>query len=283
MCASVVNPLTLDAQHVTLDGGIRVHYLTGGTGRPLVMLGGLASSVRASWGALLPHLLPSFHIYAVDLPGQGDSDKPAAAYSVHYAVDALVNVLDTLKLEQVDILGASLGGMVTLSTVLEHPGRVRRAAVVGSAGIGQDVTLALRLATLPLLGEVATTPRRSWIKMGLRYNFADPRHVTDELVDEFYRARRLPGAQAVVLRVLRSGVGLGGLRPSAVLGERLRQVAVPTLVLWGRQDRVLPVGHAYRAAELIPDARLHVFEDTGHDVATERPAELTQILKDFLL
>lgn len=263
-------------------GGTEVHYIAAGEGPPLVLLGGLASSVKAAWGKLLPHLVQQFQVYALELPGQGDSGKPARSYTYEYALEVVSEVLDHLRLDATYLMGASAGGLVALGTALGQPGRVQRLVLVGAVGFGREVTWGLRLLTLPLVGEIATYPLPWTIRYSLRHNYADLSCITEDLVQEYYRVRRQPGAQAALLSVLRNGLALGGLRSHLVLRNELASLQTPTLLLWGERDKIVPVKHAFVGQRLIPHAQLHIFPNTGHDPATERPAEVARVVADFL-
>lgn len=262
--------------------GVRLHYVQEGDGLPLVLLPGLGSSIACSWTRILPHLTQDFQVLALDLPGSGDSDKPVRNYDLRYAVEAAVGFLDALGLETADFMGTSAGGLVALSAALSHPKRVRRLVLAAPAGLGPDVNWGLRLAALPLLWRVSTAPWPWLVRRSLFANFVDPALITAELVQEYCRVRALPGAQAALCSALRNALSLRGLRRELVLRERLGEVKCPAMVLWGDRDQVLPVSHAAVARELIPDCRVHILENTGHDPAVERPAEVARLVREFL-
>lgn len=263
-------------------GGIRTHCVVAGQGPPVVLLSGLASSVAASWQRVLPVLAQRYRVHAVDLPGQGDSDKPPRDYTFEAGMDALEELLETLRLGAAHLVGASAGGLLALGLALRAPRRVDRLVLIGSAGFGRQLALGLRLATLPLVGELLAMPHRSVVAWSLRQNFVNPRLASPELVEELTRVRRQPGAKQALLSALRNSVTLGGLRPHLVLQDQLHALSAPTLILWGAQDRVLPVAHGYIGQRLIPNARLHVLEGAGHDAAVERPQEVARLVTEFL-
>lgn len=263
-------------------GGIRLHYLREGNGLPLILLPGLASSTMCSWARLLPHLTKDLQVLALDLPGQGDSDKPPRSYDMEYAVEATVGFMDAIGLKTADIMGTSAGGLVALHTALRHLDRVRRLVLVAPAGLGREVNWGLRLASLPLLGRMSTISWKWLIRRSLYWNFVNPACITPELVEEYCRVRTLPGAQAALRSAMRNAMNLRGLRPALVVRDRLAELKCPTMVLWGDRDQVLPIAHVSVARDLIPDCRIHILENTGHDPAVERPAELAAFVKDFL-
>ena len=272
----------MEGRYLTI-GGVRMHYMVGGEGPPLVLLPGLASSIRASWDKLLPHLTERFRVYAVDLPGQGDSEKPTRRYTFEYGVEAIEGFLDALRLEAAHLAGSSAGGIVALATALRHPERVLRLVLIDSAGFGREVNFGLRLLSLPIIGELVTSPRRWLIKLSLRQNVSDPSYISDDVLDEFCRVRQQPGAKEAVLSVLRHSLTLRGMRPHLVLKNQLHLLQAPTLIIWGAKDKVIPVAHAHIGHRLIPNAKLHIFKDAGHDPVTERPLEVARLVSEFLL
>ena len=276
-----IDSFQIQSQYVRI-GGVRTHYVTAGTGPPVVLLAGLASSVRASWRRVLPALAESFRVFAVELPGQGDSEVPAREYTFEYGMEALAEFLDALRLEAVNLVGASAGGLVALGTALRYPKRVERLVLIDSVGFGREITWGLRLATLPLVGELAAMPKRWLIMRTLRQNFVDSSCISDDLVEEFYRVRKRPGVNAATLSVLRHGVTLKGIRPSLVLRDQLHRLQAPTLIIWGDKDKVLPLAHAFIGQSSIPNARLHIIRDAGHDPVTEQPMEVASVVKGFL-
>lgn len=271
----------MQGQFVTVDG-IRTHYITAGEGRPVVLVQGLGTSVAASWHHILGPLAQHLRVVALDLPGNGDSDRPDVDYSANFAARFLARFLDAIGLERASFLGASAGGLLSLLVALREPERVERLVLLNSAGLGREVGLPLRLLTLPVLGEVLAAPPRWLLRLTLGRIYAAGRSLSQELVEEFYRVRQLPGSRRAVLRALRGALTFQGLREDHILLSRLPQLRKPTLILWGDRDPLLPVSQAYAAARLIPDCRLHVFPECGHDPASEVPQDVICLVREFL-
>jgi pimeloyl-ACP methyl ester carboxylesterase len=208
------------SRYADLDG-VRVHYLEAGEGAPLVLLPGLGSSTRCSWGAILPHLAPSFRVLALDLPGQGDSEKPVRIYDLDYAVASTARFLAALGLERADVMGTSAGGLIAMATALEHPDCIGRLVLVAPAGLGRDVNWGLRLTALPVFGHVGAANWRWLVRRSLHWNFTDLSCISEELVTEYCRVRGLPGAQQALRSAMRCALGFRGLQPRLVLCERL--------------------------------------------------------------
>ena len=135
---------------------------------------------------------------------------------------------------------------------------------------------------VPLLGDILESSRVGGIRFMLYNVFHDPSFVTQELLDELYRSRSMPGAKEAVVRVIRNTVNLRGVRKEYVLLDQLHRLELPLMVVWGAQDQIIPVSHAYRASEKAPNARLQVFDRYGHWPHMEKAAEFNSLVLNFL-
>lgn len=265
--------------------GERVAYLDEGSGEPVVLLHGIAGSSQ-TWRALIGPLSRKYRVVAPDLLGHGNSTKPRSDYSLG-ALSVLVrDILDELGITRATVVGHSLGGGIAMQLVYQHPGYVERLVLIGSGGLGQDVGLTLRLASLPgaeLVLPVIAARRllspadRVWAwlrKIGLE----SPRG--EELWRHYSSLSDGPTRQAF-LRTLRSVVDHRGQAVSA-LGKLNSRTDFPVMAVWGERDGMIPVRHAYAAREVRPDVRLEVLADVGHFPHAERPAEVAELIDDFI-
>ena len=238
------------------------------------------------WRWVLPALARRHQVYALDLPGFGYSGKPSADYSPAFFARFVGTYLDALRIEEAVVVGNSLGGLIALHLALSEPARVSTLGLVASAGLGREVTYALRLPTLPGYGEVAVawgkTPfgaaQRAWLRVPLL--FARPERVPAEWITEHHRLAQLPGFMEAVEAALRAQIDLGGQRE--VLVDRLADLEVPTLVVWGERDRVFPHSQARTAASRLRQGFLELIPDCGHLPHVERPDRFAAILSRFL-
>jgi pimeloyl-ACP methyl ester carboxylesterase len=273
---------TVPGSHKYVDvDGIRAHYVVAGDGSPVVLLHGLGASVVA-WRDNIAPLAGRFTVYAVDIPGHGDSAKPRMAYTLDQGVDFLTSFLDAVGVPAAAFVGNSMGGLIALRTAMERPERASHLVLVDSAGLGREVSPFLRLMSAPLLGEVLERSSAKGTEAMLRVVFSQRDFITPELVDELTRTRASPGAKRAVLRMLRHGVGFRGVRPTVRFEDQLPGLSVPVLVVWGEKDRVFPVAQAIGAARASPSVRLAVFPGCGHWPQMERAAEFNDLLLDFL-
>lgn len=276
--------MTVDEQNIEV-GELHVHYLTAGEGSPLVLLHALGESAL-DWRWALPTLARTNRVYAVDLPGFGYSAKPPAEYSPEFFERFVGDLLDALDLEQAALVGNSLGGLIALRLALSEPARVIALGLIDSAGLGREVSYALRLPTLPGYGEIAVawgkTPlgaaQRTWLRVPLL--FARPERVPAEWITEQTWIAQLPGFTEATMAALRAQVDLGGQRE--VLLDRLPHLELPTLIVWGKRDRVFPYSQGQKAVSNLRQGFLELIPDCGHLPHIEHPNRFAAILGQFL-
>lgn len=235
------------------------------------------------WRENIGALSQSFRVVAVDLPGHGDTDKPPTRYSLKLGLEWLMGFLEALGLERATLVGNSIGGLLCMKMALEHPERVSRLVLVSTVGLGRELNFFVRLTSVPLLGELLEQPtsiRRTDVL--LTSVFYDRRFAEDGLKRDIFRTRALPGTKSAMLATVRSGVNILGLHQDLVLLRALEKLRVPALILWGANDGIIPVEHAYRGAKAIPKARLHVFDRCGHWPMMEKAEEFNQVVTEFL-
>ena len=274
-------PWIADAGHAmgVLDmGGWRVRYVRAGSGPPVVLLHGFASSVY-TWKDVLPALAASHEVVAFDFPGFGDSSILRPGSAAEYPA-LVVSVMDRLGLGRASLVGNSLGGGIAVLVAAEHPERVDRLVLIDSAGFNlssSDRPWLLRAAGAPpaaaLLERVPV--RRRLVALGLGQVFHDDARVTEERVDAYARPLMRPGAMAAAAELLRTPI------PGGIV-ERLGRVRAPTLVIWGREDTWIPVAHAARFTAAIPGSTAIVLEGCGHLPQEEKPAETAAAILQFL-
>ena len=190
----------------------------------------------------------------------------------------------TLEIEQAHVVGHSLGGAIGTRLALVHPTVVDKLVLVGSAGLGKEAIMALRIMSLPFVGEMLSRPSRSGSANLAKLVVYDPSVMTDELIERSYQMSLLPGMQKSFLRTLRANGNLFGQRKSMVEPnvQGLPSLAKPVLVVWGRQDQVIPVAHAEVAAKGLPDVRVQIFDDCGHLPMLEHTQSFNELLLEFL-
>jgi 4,5:9,10-diseco-3-hydroxy-5,9,17-trioxoandrosta-1(10),2-diene-4-oate hydrolase len=265
--------------------GARTRYRRAGQdGLPVVLIHGLGASAEI-WSANIGALASRHRVYVPDLPGFGRTGKPV---SMDYGPGAYSrfgrDFMAALGIGRAALVGHSLGGGVALRVILDDPGRVDRLILVSSAGLGGKVSLPLRIASLPFFDRIFFKPPLTVFIRFLHRLVYDPAVITPEFAHLYYEMFFQPGSVRAFTSILRTIATLRGARPGILepIREGLGAITVPALILWGRQDRILPVSQAFDAAGRIPGARLHVFERCGHMPNVEYPEEFNRILLDFL-
>jgi len=265
--------------------GRRISYLTGGEGPVLLLVHGIASDSEA-WRASLPLLACRARAIAPDLPGHGASGKAPGDYSLGSLASALRDLLVKLGHERATLVGHSLGGGVAMQFAYMFPERTERLVLVSSGGLGRSVNPLLRAATLPgselmiaaTMGPITALGRagRATVRrLGLR--------VTPDL-GEFGRGFATLAdreGRSAFLDTLRAVVNFSGQRIDA--SDRLYlAAAMPTLLLWGERDRIIPAAHGRRAGQRMPGSRLVTFGDSGHFPQIDDPHRFAATVLEFL-
>lgn len=262
---------------IELADGRRLFTLTAGppSAPPLVFLHGLGGA-QTTWAPVLGRLAEQHRVVAIDLLGHGRSDKgdPAVTdYSVAGLADPISAVIEQLGLAPTVIVGHSLGGAVGLHLALERPKLVAGLVLIDGAGLGEEIDPAL-------LDRIEAEPSRDEARALLELFFANKRLVLERGVEEMYQSRLDPEADAAVRAIAAANFSRDGQRLG--LRDRLEEVSMPTLIVWGDQDRVIPVMHASVAAERIPGAWLEVMEGVGHVPQLEATDALAAVVEEFV-
>ena len=272
---------------VRRPSGPSVHVVAAGGGPPVVHLHGTNTSSLSH--LMLLGRMPGTRSYLVDRPGCGLSDPDAfrPGHFREFAVGWVGDVLDALSLDAALLVGASGGGIWATWYALAHPERIRGLVMLGSVPTlpGGRAPIPLRLAATPGVGDVmvrAVKPgRRTMLKMMASVGEADTITQYPDLLDSLVAGARDPIATRANLAELRALISLRGLRPSMQFSrEDLRRLAVPTLMIWGDRDPVVPLAQARAAAAEIPHARLEVLP-AGHVPQLGNPDRVGALLDEF--
>ena len=281
---SVYMPTTLTHRAVRLHGR-EVALVVGGEGPTLLLIHGIGGDWR-TWEPVLDGLARQHHVVAVDLPGHGGSAKGAGDYSLGALACALRDVGGVLGLERATVIGHSLGGGIAMQFAYQFPERCERLVLVSSGGLGPDVGLVLRVATLPgseLFLSLTAPTARSLINLAASTGRALRIRATAgaEHYARAFAALAEPDTRAAFLGTLRGVVGTRGQLVDARDRLYLAQ-HMPTLIVWGERDAVLPVDHGHAAQEAMPGSRLEIFDDTGHLPQLDDPRRFVDVVEDFI-
>lgn len=265
--------------------GHEVGYRMGGAGDAILLIHGMAGSSR-TWREVMPLLARRFTVIAPDLLGHGESAKPLGDYSLGAFASGLRDLLGVLDVDRVTVVGQSLGGGIAMQLAYQHPELCERLALVGSGGLGREVSWMLRALTLPgaewimpLLFPAAVRERGDALARWLAAKGLRAPHLAE--MWRAYASLTEPESRRCFVRTLRAVVDLGGQTVSA--RDRLYlAAAMPTLIVWGDADPIIPVAHAYAAHAAMPQSRLVIFEGCGHFPHVEQPLRFADTLAAFI-
>lgn len=275
----------MDTREITLHGH-RVTYRTAGEGPPLVLLHGITSSSE-TWAPVFDRLARRYRVVAPDLLGHGESAKPRGDYSPGAYASGVRDLLAALGHDHVTIVGHSMGGGVAMQFAYMFPERCQRLVLVSSGGFGREVTALLRAASLP--GSEFVLPfvcNRGLLRLGAgvarlvdRLPVGLPPAVSE--LGRSYASLTDARARAAFVHTLRSMVDARGQRIDA--SDRLYLAEeLPTLIVWGERDGIIPVEHAYTAHELMPGSELEVLARSGHFPHQDEPVRFLDAVHGFI-
>lgn len=271
-------------QHVSIHGHDMAYRLEG-SGPVLLLLHGIAGSSR-TWRDVIPRLTDRFTVIAPDLTGHGHSEKPIGDYSLGAFASGIRDLLEVLSIDRATVIGQSFGGGVAMQLVYQHPERCERLVLVDSGGLGREVSWLLRLMALPgseyVMPVIFPSFVRDWGDNLFR--MIDERGIRMGRITEMWSAyaslAESENRQAFA-RTIKSVIDPGGQTVSAM--DRLYLASpMPTLIIWGDRDDIIPVSHAYAAHQAMPGSRLVIIEGVGHFPQIEAPEQFVDALVDFI-
>ena len=265
---------------VTIDG-VSIHLRDQGPGddpHPIVLIHGTASSLH-TWEGWVAALKSRRRVVSLDLPGIGLSGQfPDDDYRIEHYTRFMEDLFNQLGIKHAILVGNSLGGRIAWETALARPDLVYRLVLIDSTGYpdeGESPPLIFQMAKIPVFRWLIehVTPR-SFVRKNLMEAYGDPGKLTPDLVDRYYELfLRAGNRRAFILQFEQEPDN----DP-----DRIRSIAIPTLILWGGRDHVVPVSDAQRFHHDIPNSRLVVFSQLGHVPQEEDPAQTVKAMEDFL-
>jgi pimeloyl-ACP methyl ester carboxylesterase len=277
--------VTLTPRTTTLHGHT-LSFVDSGSGPAVLFVHGLLGSHR-NWAHLIDRLDDCHRVIVPDLFGHGASAKPEGDYSLGAHAGTLRDLLDRLGVDRVTLVGHSLGGGISMEFCYLFPERVERLVLVGSGGLGREVNPLLRSATLPGAEWVLPVIASGWLlervhSVGRVLSSAGWRPGSDlTAVWQGFTSLSDADSRRAFLATTRAVVDPGGQSVSA--RDFLPELSgVPTLVVWGTRDRMIPAWHATMAHSAIPGCRVELFEGAGHFPHLDEPDRFADVLRDFM-
>jgi pimeloyl-ACP methyl ester carboxylesterase len=270
----------------TVVHGYRRQYRIGGAGTPVVLLHGIGDS-SATWTDVLPLLAERHLVVAPDLLGHGGSDKPRADYSTPAFANGLRDLLVLLDLERVTLVGHSLGGGVAAQFAYQYPEMAERLVLVAAGGAGRRVSPLLRLAATPFtdvgLAALRLPSAGVWLRVALELLCRLDGDLGRDREDVHRIFAALPDRESAsaFVRTLRSVVDRRG-QVVTMLDRSYLVRDIPTLIMWGGHDAIVPASHADTAHAAYPGSRLEIFPEAGHFPFRSDPRRFVELVEQFL-
>ncbi|MFC4025758.1 alpha/beta fold hydrolase [Oceanobacillus longus] len=259
-------------------GNVKVYceYILNGK-PPIVLIHGFVSSIY-TFNRLIPLLEKHFSILALDLPGFGKSEKSTSFVYTHENYAKLVaKCIDYFSLENVCIIGHSMGGQVALYTARVIPNKIKKLVLLSSSGYLRSTNRWMVYCSyLPLFNQfVKQRVKKSNVKESLQNVFYNPSLITEEHIREFENPLKDKNFYKSLIRLLRH-------REGDLDSDQLREIQTPALLIWGQEDRVVPLGVGKRMVRDLPNAKLITYEETGHFVTEERSKEIYEEILNYI-
>jgi pimeloyl-ACP methyl ester carboxylesterase len=251
---------------------------------PVLLLHGIGRSLE-DWAPQWERLAGAYRVITLDIPGFGFSSRPSEPVTLAALAQGVADTLDALGEQRpLHVIGNSLGGAVALQLLVLQPERVASLVLVNSAGFGREVTMLLRMLTLPVIGRMATRrTTRASARILERSIFADRSLASRQRIEHAVAIGRQPDS-GLVMREIAGELATGrGVKDDwrAELSSAAAQHPRPTLIIWGDRDRVLPAHHLETAQRLMPHAKTHLFNGIGHMPQIECPDEFADLVRAF--
>lgn len=276
--------VTFDSTSRFVDGEYQLHFHEAGEGRPLLFLHGSGPGVSAwsNFSENIPNFAQRFRTLCLDMPGFGKS--PAVAWRDAYsrvAADAVRTFLDELDIPAIDIVGNSMGGNVAAEFALAHPDRVGRLVLMGPGGLAVNTFSPAISEGARRMFEFLAEPTRARMCSWVDTMVSDPALATEELIDERMANALRPGVVETTTAIFATFTD-PTVNTDPPLWARASDLRTPTLIVWGRDDRMLPFEGGLFPFRQLPNAELHVFANCGHWAQIERKEEFERVTVEFL-
>lgn len=273
---------TYQSNEIIIDN-YKVHYLEAGSGKEtVVLLHGFALSSEV-WLQNIEKISLSYRVIALDILGFGKSDVPTEKADIEFLPEFVVRCLHALKIETCYLVGHSMGGLISTWIAQKYPELVKKLVLVGSAGFKRNVSFHFRLFSMPLFGELMIKPNIKGLGSALKKGAYRKEVVTKSFVENLYQATLTPNRGKFFLRTCRNALTFYGFKFGVLkkIQDKLTELKAPILIIWGRQDAIIPLSHGLKALKYLPQAKMEIFEECGHMPQLEHPEKFNEVVLRF--
>lgn len=282
---ALVPPALPPIEYVRVHGHRRA-YRRAGSGPVVLLIHGIGDN-SATWSDIMVDLARDHEVIAPDLLGHGQSDKPRGDYSIGGFANAMRDLLSVLGVERATVVGHSMGAGVAMQFAYQYPERCERLVLVGAGGVSRSVTPVLRVASLPgssiVIGAMESERIRHLVRTGVKALRASGLALGLDAPELLRVIEDLPNLEArtAFVRTLRSVVDLRG-QVVTMLDRCYLAAGMPTQLVWGTRDSIVPSHHALIAHAAMPGSRLELFEGAGHFPFRSDPARFLEVVRTFM-
>ena len=260
----------MEEKFISIDGN-KIRYLeSGDSDKTIVLLHGLGASAER-WEFVIPEFSKHYRVIVPDLIGFGQSDKPLVDYTTEFFSDFLSNFLQKLGITRTNIIGSSLGGQITAVFTSQHQEIIQNLVLVSPSGVMKHSTPALDAYVM-----AALYPDIDLAKNAFEMMSGSSRQINQKIIESFVERMKLPNAKMAFMSTLL------GLRNAEIITKLLTKITIPTLIIWGEDDPVIPIKYADDFVSSIQDCRFFMMNKCGHTPYVDDPQKFTKLVLDFL-
>ncbi|MGB6784615.1 MAG: alpha/beta hydrolase [Nitrosotalea sp.] len=260
----------MQEKYITVNGN-KIRYIEEGDSKnTIILLHGLGG-IAERWLPVVPLLSKKYRVIALDLIGYGQSDKPQVDYTPEFFRDSVLGFLETLSLQKTVMVGTSLGGEIVAECAATQNPLIKKIVMVAPAGIMKSHTPVLDAYTM-----AALYPNHESVKIAYQMMMGENKEISPQSVENFISNMTRPNSKMVFLSTLL------GMKNSPVITEKLKLIKVPTLLIWGKEDKMIPIEYSKEFVSSIPGCDFVVMNGCGHTPYEEKPNEFSKLVLDFL-
>lgn len=260
----------MEEKFVTIDGN-KIRYLeSGNSKKSIVLLHGLGASAER-WEFVIPEFSKYYKVIVPDLIGFGQSDKPLVDYTTEFFSNFVSNFFQKLGITKTNIIGSSLGGQITANFVSQHHEFIDKMILVSPSGIMKHSTPALDAYIM-----AALYPDIEIAKNAFQMMAGPHRPINIKIIENFVERMKLPNAKMAFMSTLL------GLKNAEIITQSLQKISVPTLIIWGEDDPVIPIKYSEEFVSGIQDCRFYMMDNCGHTPYVDDPKKFSELVHDFI-
>lgn len=260
----------MEEKHATVNG-YKIRYLEAGSSdQNLILLHGLGGYAER-WRNSIPYLSKKYHVFAPDLIGYGQSDKPSLDYTLDLFTKYTFGFIDAIGLERANMIGTSLGGQIVVECAAAQSPIIEKLVLISPAGAMRKSTPTLDAYTM-----AALYPTRETVKTAYQMMMGDNKQVSEDSIENFIQNMSRPNAKMAFLSTLL------GLKNAPDISENLKKIKNPTLIIWGKEDTLIPIEYAQQFVSAISNCQFITMEQCGHSPHVEEPERLSDVVIKFL-